>query len=53
VPATWLVKRVGPTELAIDNLLKTTGKHREDAPGQESFNTTIPELKAIIEFVTG
>jgi len=26
---------------------------RWDAPGQEWFNTTIAELKAIIEFVTG
>jgi len=53
VPATWLVKRVGPTELAIHNILKARGKHREVAPGQESFNTTIAELKAIIKFVTG
>jgi T5orf172 domain len=53
VLATWLVKRVGPTELAIHNILKARGKHREDAPGQEWFNTTIEELKAIIEFVTG
>jgi len=47
------VKRVGPTELAIHNILKARGKHREDGPGQEWFNTTIAELKAIVEFVTG
>lgn len=50
---TWPVKRVGPTELAIHNVLKARGKHREDAPGREWFNTTIAEVKAIIEFVVG
>jgi hypothetical protein len=48
----WPVKRVSPTELAIHNILKARGKHREDAPGREWFNTTIAEIKEIIEFVT-
>ena len=52
VLGTWPVKRVGPTELAIHNTLKARGKHREDAPGREWFNTTIAEITAIIEFVT-
>jgi hypothetical protein len=47
----WAVKRVGPTELAIHNILKARGKHREDAPGQEWFNSSIEEVKAIIDFV--
>jgi hypothetical protein len=49
----WPVKRVGPTELAIHNVLKARGKHREDAPGREWFNTTVAEVEAIIEFVRG
>lgn len=49
----WPVKRVGPTELAIHNVLKARGKHKEDAPGREWFNTTVAEVKAIIEFVVG
>jgi hypothetical protein len=53
VLATWLGKRIGPTELAIRNILKARRKHREDAPEQERFNTTIAELKAMIELVTG
>jgi hypothetical protein len=47
----WLVKRVGPTELAVHNTLKARGKHKEDAPGREWFNTTITEVKAILDFV--
>jgi hypothetical protein len=50
---TWPVKRVGPTELAIHNVLKARSKHREDAPGREWFNTTIAEVEAIIKFVAG
>lgn len=49
----WPVKRVGPTELAIHNVLKARGKYKEDAPGREWFNTTPEEVKAIIEFVVG
>jgi hypothetical protein len=50
---TWPVKRVGPTELVIHNVLKARGKHREDAPGCEWFNTTVAEVEAIIKFVVG
>lgn len=49
----WFVKRVGPTELAIHNTLKARGKHKEDAPGREWFNTTVAEVKAILDFVIG
>lgn len=49
---TWPVKRVGPTELAIHNILKARGKHREEALGREWFNTTIAEVTAIVEFIT-
>ncbi len=51
VLGSWPVKRVGPTELAIHNILKARGKHKEDAPGREWFNTTVAEVKAIIDFV--
>ena len=51
VLATWAVKRVGPTELAVHNVLKARGKHREEALGREWFNTTIAEVTAIIEFI--
>jgi hypothetical protein len=51
VLASWGVKRVGPTELAIHNTLKARGKHREDAPGREWFDTTVAEIESIIEFV--
>jgi len=50
---TWDAKRVGPTELALHNILKARGKHRENAPGREWFDTTIAELEAIIKFVVG
>ena len=49
----WLVKRVGPTELAIHNTLKARDKHKEDAPGREWFNSTVAEVKAILDFVIG
>ena len=49
----WQVKRVGPTELAIHNILKARSKWREHAPGREWFDTTIVEVKAIIDFVGG
>lgn len=48
---TWDVKRVGPTELAIHNILKARGKHREEALGREWFNTTITEINSIIDFI--
>jgi hypothetical protein len=47
----WQVKRVGPTELAIHNVLTARGKWREDAPGKEWFDTTIIEVEAILKFV--
>lgn len=48
----WQVKRVGPAELAVHNVLKTRGKWREGVPGTEWFDTTIQEIQAIIEFCT-
>jgi hypothetical protein len=45
------VKRVGPTDLAIHNVLKARRKHKEDAPGREWFNATAAEVKAIAEFM--
>jgi hypothetical protein len=48
----WQVKRVGPVELAVHNVLKARGKWREEAPGAEWFDTTINEIQEIIRFVT-
>jgi len=48
----WAVQRVGPTELAIHNVLKARGKWRENAPGREWFDTTMDEVSAIVKFVT-
>jgi hypothetical protein len=48
----WEVNHVGPTELAMHNVLKARGKWREDAPGREWFDTTLAEIKSIIDFVT-
>jgi hypothetical protein len=47
----WQVNRVGPTELAIHNVLKAWGKWREDVPGIEWFDTTIEEIESILKFV--
>ena len=47
----WQVNRVGPTELAIHNVLKARGKWRENVPGIEWFDTTIAEVKSILDFV--
>ena len=47
----WMVKRVGPTELAIHNVLKARDKWREDSPGREWFNTTVEEVESIVKFV--
>lgn len=47
----WQVKRVGPTELAIHNVLKARNRWREDAPGREWFNTTVSDIDSIIQFV--
>lgn len=48
----WQVNRVGPTELAIHNVLKARGKWRENVPGTEWFNTTVAEIEAILKFVS-
>jgi hypothetical protein len=53
VLSSWAVERVGPTELAIHNVLKARGKHKEDAPGREWFSTTMAEIEGIIGFVVG
>ena len=47
----WNVERVGPTERAIHDVLKARGKHREDAPGREWFDTTIAEIEKILGFI--
>jgi hypothetical protein len=47
------VKRVGPTELAIHNVLKARDKWREAAPGREWFDTTVDEVESIVKFVSG
>jgi len=47
----WQVKRVGATEKVAHNVLKARGKWRENIPGVEWFNTTIPEVESIIAFV--
>jgi T5orf172 domain len=49
----WQVKRVGPTELAIHNVLKARSKWRETAPGREWFDKTLAEIESIIAFVRG
>jgi hypothetical protein len=48
----WQVNRVGPTELAIHNVLKARGKWRENVPGTEWFNTTMVEVENILKFVS-
>lgn len=47
----WQVKRVGPSELAIHNVLKARSKWRENAPGTEWFDSTVAEVESIINFV--
>lgn len=47
----WMVKRVGPTEMAIHYVLKARDKWREDSPGREWFNTTVEEVASIVTFV--
>lgn len=46
----WQVKRVGPSELAVHNVLKARGKWRENVPGTEWFDTTVQEVQSIVEF---
>jgi len=47
----WKVGRVGPTELAIHNVLKARGQWRENAPGREWFDTTSTEVETILKFI--
>lgn len=47
----WKVKRVGPMELAVHNVLKARGKWRENVPSTEWFDTTLSEIEEIIGFV--
>ncbi len=47
----WQVAHVGPTELAIHNILKARGKWREHAPGTEWFDTTLEEIEQTIRFI--
>lgn len=47
----WQVSRVGPAELATHNVLKARGKWRENVPGTEWFDTTVAEVKSILDFV--
>ena len=47
----WQVNRVGPTEIAIHNVLKARGKWRENIPSVEWFNTTVDEVEKILKFV--
>ncbi len=46
----WKVTRVGFVESAIHKMLSARGKWRENVPGTEWFDTTIDEVKSIIEF---
>lgn len=48
----WKVQRIGPSELAIHNVLKARNKWREDAPGKEWFDTTPTEIESIISFIS-
>ena len=46
----WKVTRVGFVESAIHKVLAARGKWRQGVPGTEWFDTTVDEVKAIIEF---
>jgi hypothetical protein len=46
----WKVVRVGFVESAIHKVLAARGKWRENVPSTEWFNTTIDEIKLIVEF---
>lgn len=47
----WKVQRVGSVESAVHRVLAARGKRRENVPGAEWFNTTIDEIKSIIDFI--
>ena len=46
----WRVQRVGFVEAAIHKMLAARGKWRENVPGTEWFNTSVDEIKSIIDF---
>jgi hypothetical protein len=46
----WRVERVLFVEVAIHKMLAARGKWREKVPGTEWFDTTIDEIKSIIDF---
>lgn len=50
VLAQWKVNRVAFLELAIHKVLAARGKWRESVPGTEWFDTTVDEIKSIIDF---
>ena len=45
----WKVTRVGYVESAVHKMLAARGKWRENVPGTEWFNTTVDEIRFIIE----
>jgi hypothetical protein len=47
----WQVRRVAQVEAAVHSVLKARGRWKEDAPGDEWFNTTIEEIRTIISFI--
>jgi hypothetical protein len=53
VVGSWQVKRIGPTEYAIHNVLKARGKWIETAPGREWFMTNVDEVASILQFING
>jgi T5orf172 domain len=46
----WRVNRVGFVEQAIHKVLAARGKWRSSVPGTEWFDTTVEEVRSIIEF---
>jgi hypothetical protein len=50
VLGSWKVNRVGFVESAIHKVLAARGRWREGVPGTEWFDTTVEEVKAIIDF---
>lgn len=49
----WKVARVGHVESAIHKVLAARGKWREGVPGTEWFDTTLDEIRSIVQFTTG
>jgi hypothetical protein len=47
---TWEVQRVAAVEDAIHAALEARGSKRQ-APGTEWFDTTLEEIKSIVDFV--